>query len=234
MRPQRETRAYHSEIRAVPEDPGRFEALVVVYGILDDYGTIFDPGCFTESIEARLPRITWAHSWSEPLGRYVDFRDSDEGLTLIGEFDDFDAVPRARQAYAQLLSGTIDQFSVGFHSIDRYEEDGVVHFRKVGLDEVALVLVGAVPGTKLLAVRSSIGVREVPEDLVIDLAKQVARGDLTQEAAKVAIDLAAGEVAGSGDGDAPGGPGPAPAEPDPASIALDADAAEALETLGIR
>lgn len=230
--PMQQTRAYHaSNIRATPDGSRTFEALVVVYGIIDDYGTIFDPGCFTDSLHERMPRITWAHSWSEPLGRYVDFRDDDQGLVLIGEFDDFDAVPRARQAYAQLLSGTIDQFSVGFHSIDRYEEDGVEHFRKVGLDEAALVLVGAVPGTKLLSVRSGIGVREVPEDLVISLAKKVAASELTQAEAKAAIDLAAGETAGSGDGDVP--PLVAPPEPDPASVALDAEAADALETLGI-
>lgn len=232
MPPQRETRSYRGEVRAVADDPGRFEALVVVYSVLDDYETIFDPGCFTESLQQRLPRITWAHSWSEPLGRYVDFRDSNEGLTLIGEFDDFDAVPRARQAYAQLLSGTIDQFSVGFHSIDRYEEDGIVHFRKVGLDEVALVLVGAVPGTKLLAVRSSLGLREVPEDLVINLAKQVASGDLTQKEAKVAIDLAAGEAPAVGSGD-DSTADTEPVEPDPATIAASAEADEALEALGI-
>lgn len=232
MPPMRETRAYKAtQIRAVDPETRTFEALVVVYGILDDYGTIFDAGCFTESLEQRLPRITWAHHWSEPLGRYVDYRDDDTGLVLIGEFDDFDAVPRARQAYAQLVSGTIDQFSVGFNSIDRYEDDGIMHFRKCGLDEAALVLVGAVPGTKLLAVRSGLGVREVPEDLVIDLAKQVANGGMTKEAAQVAIDLAAGDdppSVGSGDDG-----GAAPVEPDPTSTALSAEADEALETLGI-
>lgn len=193
---QREHRAFRAtEIRA-SADSRTFEAVVVNYGVIDDYKTIFDPGVFTQSLEERMPRITWAHDWAEPLGRYVDYKDSSEGLTLVGEFDDFEAVPRARQAHAQLLSGTIDQFSVGFHRKEggTYEDDqGITHFRRLGLDEAALVLVGAVPGTKLVSVRSALGLREVPQEFVVELGKKIAAGELTQAEAKAALDLASGE-----------------------------------------
>lgn len=226
----REHRAFRAtEIRATP-DSRTFEAVVVNYGVLDDYDTIFDAGCFAASLEERMPRITWAHDWSEPLGRYVDYRDTDKSLTLIGEFDDFTAVPTARRAHAQLLSGTIDQFSVGFHRIDSYEDDdNHTHFRKAGLDEAALVLVGAVPGTKLLSVRSGQGGRrEVPEALVIDLAKKVTAGELTQQEAAVAIDLAAGIPT-------VGEPAPEPkaVELSAEDVATLAAADEALEALGL-
>lgn len=185
------------EVRVSPDSPRTFEAVVLRYGVIDDYKTIFDPGVFTASLEDRMPKITWAHDWSEPIGRWVDHKDTDEELRLIGELDDLDAVPRARQASAQLSSGTIDQFSVGFHREEggTYEDDnGITHFRSAGLDEVALVLVGAVPGTKLLAVRSAGLIRQVPEAFVIDLAKQVASGSLSKAEAAAALDLAAGET----------------------------------------
>lgn len=193
----REHRALHGEVR-VPDDGSRtFEAVVVRYGIVDDYDTIFDAGCFTKSLESRMPRITWAHDWAEPLGRYVDAKDTGDSLTLIGEFDDFDAVPRARQAWTQLRSGTIDQFSVGFHRIAiREDEEHRVHFTEAGLDEAALVLVGAVPGTKLVSVRSAASgltqVRQVPEDLVITLGKKIAAGEMTYEEAMATVNLSAG------------------------------------------
>lgn len=194
-----ETRTLRSAEVRMPDGEGRtFEAVVMHYGVVDDYETIFDAGCFADSLKERLPRITWAHSWSDVIGRYVDYRDTPETLTLIGELDDFDAVPRARQAYAQLKSGTIDQFSVGFARDKIVEDDdGKIHFTRARLDEAALVLAGAVPGTKLVGVRSRSGldvVRQVPEDFVIDLAKQVAAGTLTKEAAQVAVDLAAGDA----------------------------------------
>lgn len=187
-----------SEVR-VPDEGRTFEAVVMTYGVVDDYNTIFDPGCFTDSLEARLPKITWAHNWSDPIGRYVDYRDNDETLTLIGELDDFDAVPRARQAHAQLVSGTIDQFSVGFvrEETRAGEGDEPTHFVRARLDEAALVLIGAVPGTKLLAVRSTRAgievVRQVPEELVLDLGRKIAAGEMTKAEALATLDLAAGE-----------------------------------------
>lgn len=180
----------------VAGDGRTIEAVVLTYNQVDDYNTRFRPGCFTESLEERLPRICWAHRWDEPLGRWVDYRDTATELTLIGELDDFDAVPRARQASAQLQSGTIDQFSVGFmrladEAVDPEDVNGtrgVYDITKGQLDEASLVLVGAVPGTKLLAVRSGL---QVPESAVIDLASKVAAGEMSKEAAKVALELLA-------------------------------------------
>jgi HK97 family phage prohead protease len=191
----RETRTISGEVRA-PGDGRTFEAVVMRYGVLDDYETIFNPGCFTASLEKRLPRITWSHDWTDVIGRVVDYKDTPDSLTVIGELDDFDAVPRARQAYAQLMSGTVDQFSVGFRRLSTEDVDGVTHFTAATLDEVACVLSGAVPDTELLSVRSVpiFGNRRVPETLVIDLGKQVAAGALTKAEALAALDLAAGGV----------------------------------------
>lgn len=179
-------------IRVADDDSRTFEAVVMVYDVVDDYETVFDAGCFAASLTERMPRICWAHDWSDPLGRYVDYVDTDETLTLIGEFDDFDAVPRARQAYAQLRSGTIDQFSVGFSNVSTERTDDIVHFTKATLDEASLVLVGAVPGTKLVGVRAAGLVREVPMETVIALAKEKAAGNLTDAEAQAALELAAG------------------------------------------
>lgn len=188
-----------AEVR-MPDPEGKtFEAVVLRYNVVDDYDTRFRPGVFAESLAQRLPRICWAHRWDEPLGRYVDFRDTDTELTLIGEFDDFEAVPRAKQASAQLRSRTIDQFSVGFMRLASEDVDpeevmgqrGVVDITKGQLDEVSLVLVGAVPGTKLLAVRSG-GTATVDTDALVEIAKRKAAGELTDAEAQAALDLLSG------------------------------------------
>lgn len=158
-------------------DQGRFRARVIQYNVVDDYYTIFAPGVFTESLKRRLPRVVWSHDWSEPLGRYIDYDDTPTHLDLIGEFDDFEAVPRARQAYHQLKSGTIDQFSVGFvpEAGEEVLEDEQYYFKftRARLDEVSLVLAGAVPGTELLAVRNRIQVIRTPQATISkDLAAQ--------------------------------------------------------------
>lgn len=202
MKPRkRDVRTYRARDIRVAADGHTVEAVVLAYNVIDDYNTRFRPGCFAESLEERLPRMVWAHRWDDPVGRWVDYRDTNTELTLIGELDDFDAVPRARQASAQLASGTIDQFSVGFmrladELVDPEDVDGqrgVVDITKGQLDEASLVLVGAVPGTKLLAVRSGL---MVPENAVVDLAKKVQAGEMTKEEAKVALDLLAGDDEG--------------------------------------
>lgn len=200
-----ERRVVHSEVRMSDETPGLFEAAVMTYDVLDDYKTIFDPGVFRASLEARLPRITWGHDWTDPIGQYVDFKDGRDKLRLVGQLDlamidgtNVPAVPRAHQARAQLRSKTITDFSVGFRADEdgTYEgEDGYKHFRSARLDEVALVLVGAVPGTELVSVRSIAlprSGRRVDETLVIDLGKQVAAGTLTHEEALATLNVAAG------------------------------------------
>lgn len=195
------TVAQRAEVRVVDDSKRQFTARVVTYNAIDDYGTIWKPGCFDESLQARMPRIAWAHRWDDPIGHYTEVVSNDErgGLVLLGQLSDFDAVPRARQAYAQMKDGTIDQFSVGFtrqkwsnvdddalRAAGAYEE-----MHKALLDEASPVLVGAVPGTALLGVRSG---GKVPLDDVVELARRVKAGELSHEEADVALQLIAGEV----------------------------------------
>lgn len=233
----REVRTVHTEVRTSDSEPGLFEITAMRYGVLDDYKTIFDAEVFRKSLEERLPRVAWGHDWTDVIGQYVDYTDGKDGLSLVGQLDlemidgtNTPAVPRAHQARAQLRSKTITDFSVGFRRGDTYEdEDGVTHFRSATLDEVSLVLAGAVPGAQLVSVRSiAIGTqgRRVDETLVIDLGKQVAAGSLTHAEALAALDLAAGiDLSGMA-------PHPeAIEEPGPPDPAL-ADADAVAETLG--
>lgn len=147
--------------------PKEITARVLTYDVVDDYGTVWIEGVFDESMGQRMPRIVWSHDWSEPIGRWTDWRnvtDEDTGqrqLELDGVLDDFDAVPQAKRAAAQLASGTLDQFSVGFrNAAHRVSEDGrfpkgTVEFIKATLDEASVVLAGAVPGTKTVSLRSA-------------------------------------------------------------------------------
>lgn len=175
------------EVRAVAED-GTIEVLAVVWGVVDDYGTRFVKGAFTESIEARLPTIAWAHDWSEPVGRAVSYRETDEGLFITARLDIGQGIARADQAYAQLKSGTLDDVSIGFWRLaDRTAEDGVTEITKGDLDEVSVVLRGAVPGAKVLAVRSARTGEQVDLDAVVAIAAKKAAGEIDQATADEAL-----------------------------------------------
>lgn len=154
------------------------------YRVVDSYGSLWMPGCLTAGIRQRLPQLTWGHRWDCTLGRALPdtYEDSEGGPFLDFYLDDFDAVPLARQAYAQVKSGTVDDCSIGFDynyvwrqptDEERVQYPGVVEVMlEADLDEVSLVLRGAVPGAKVLAVRSRFLGQRMP--MMID-AEEAAR-----------------------------------------------------------
>lgn len=226
-----------AEIRAAVIDgkPG-VTLKVITPGIVDDYGSVFMPDAFDESIAHRYPTLCWAHDWSEPLGPAVAHRAGADGSPEIDFlFSDFEAVPMARRAHAQVADGTIRDCSVGFTNTERRSPTDEELQRWPGarevitradLDEVSLVLRGAVPGARVLSSRGA----QVPVDAVVELARRVSAGEITADEAQVAIRLLETEAAlpaadgGDGDGDAQQGAGePAVTEP------TDDDVAQALE-----
>lgn len=209
----KETRT--GEIRA-PQDDGTFEVLAVAYDVTDDYGTQFRKGVFTESLGDRLPVIAWAHSWDEPIGRATGFREADEGLYLTARLDIGGSVRRADQALEQMRSGTLTDVSVGFMRLaDETNDDGVTVITKGELDEVSVVLRGAVPGAKILAVRSA-RAAGLNFDDAVEIAKRKAAGELTETEAEALIDLLSSDDDPSGGGDG-AGTDPPPEDPPPLS-----------------
>ncbi len=215
-------------------EDGTIEVLAVVWGVIDDYGTRFVKGAFTESIEERLPTIAWAHDWSEPVGRAVSYRETDEGLFITARLDIGQGIARADQAYAQLKSGTLDDVSIGFWRLaDRTADDGVTEIVKGDLDEVSVVLRGAVPGAKVMAVRSARTGEMVEVDSVVAIAEKVAAGDISQAAADEALRL----LSSSGTGAPPAestddtATGDGTGDPAPELVDAQAEADAALATL---
>lgn len=210
------------EIRAAEVDGAPGVTLHCIRpGVVDDYGSLWMADAFDESLATRLPTLCWAHDWSEPLGPGVDYETSDDGPTVRFRFSDLDAVPIARRAHAQVSDGTIQDCSVGFWDAKRREPTeaeskkypGVKEvILKAQLDEVSLVLRGAVPGAKVVAVRGA----KVAVDAAVDLARRVQEGEITQEQAKAALDLLATD-----DQDDDGDETQPPAEVD--HVALDAE-----------
>lgn len=182
----RERNHLRGEVRAVQED-GTIEILAVSYLITDDYGTQFRKGTFTESLERRLPVIAFGHDWSDPIGRAVSYRETDEGLYLTARLDVGGAVPRADQAYQQMRSGTLTDVSVGFMRVSSEDRDGYTMITKAELDEVSVVLRGAVPGAKVLAVRSARTGEQVDLDAVVAIAAKKAAGEIDQATADEAL-----------------------------------------------
>lgn len=57
--------------------PGTFEAIVSVYGNVDSYGDVMQPGAFDDTLATRgLPPIVWSHDWqTPPIGLSLEAED---------------------------------------------------------------------------------------------------------------------------------------------------------------
>ena len=149
---------------AKPDAAPGFTAKLVAYDVPDTYRTSWTKGVFANALETRaagghsIP-VVWDHNWADPVGRVVAYRDASDGFYGDVEFDDLDAVPRAKQAYAQVRSGTMGQFSFAFVRGEEEEDPqhrGVMRQTSVqAVQEFSIVLNGSVPGTGVKSVRSA-------------------------------------------------------------------------------
>ena len=246
-------RALGGQVRAAVAEDGRhtIELRAIRPGVVDDYGSLWMPDCFDETLAQRMPVLCWSHDWSDPIGAAIDYTTGPDGPLVRFVFDDFDAVPRAKQAFAQTrtdLEGkppTITDCSVGFSRLTRRDpteqelEQYGPRLREVMLratmDELSLVLAGAVPGAVVAGVRS--GIRMANTDTPVSregaaaLMAQLATGEFTLTQALHALDalpvLEAGTADDDGDEDEDSGD-PAPGEDsDGADGGADADAGDA-------
>lgn len=196
--PTREMRS--AAITDIDTDEHGFWAKLVSYGPADSFNTRWAPGVFDDSVREHKPVLAWGHDWSDPIGRMDDYQERADGPYGHFRLDDGDYVPRAKQALAQLQSGTLTDVSVGIlrRAADPQADDGTTTITRADLDEVSLVLRGAVPGAQVMAgsVRSAPRAGGIAFDEVIELAKRVRAGDLSQEDALATIDLMGGASGG--------------------------------------
>lgn len=201
-----ERRHARTEVRAATTETGTRTVVLqpIVPNIVDDYGSVFMPDTFDASLEERMPTLAWGHSWQHPIGRATGWS-ADGDLRSI-EFRVANT-QQANDAYALCEPGpngeppVIDDCSVGFSNTKRRPPTDEELKRwpgaqeiieKADLDEVSLVLRGAVPGAKVLSLRSRDGrVASVDEDVVMDVARKVAAGDMTEDEGRAYLNLVA-------------------------------------------
>lgn len=194
-----------SELQAVTDadEPGTFEAIVSVFGNVDQGGDIVEKGAFTKSLKERgLPPIVWSHEWrTPPIGVTLKAEERDEGLYLkgrlfVGEGEDS---PVARAVYTAMRSedgngkAALREFSFGYQAVDYDIEksgDGQVRrLKEVDIFEAGPTLLGMNPETRLLGVKSL--ERAVAAEIAVKAGRVLSK---TNETKLVEAHTAIGEV----------------------------------------
>lgn len=207
-----ERRVFRGEFRDVPGSNGRQKwATAVAYNVADEYKTLWLPGCFDEALEERMPTILYGHDWGNlehVLGSGIDYRQTPvdvgpAGVDVLIEFADVPSADLAMKLLDQAATSrgaVLRDVSVGFERREwrtRNElsaellalgaEEAMV---RAGMDELSLVVRGAVPGAQVRGRRGAVDL-----DAVVEIARRRAAGELTEAEAQAAVDLLAGEQA---------------------------------------
>jgi HK97 family phage prohead protease len=163
----------------IDEESRKVSGYLSVFGVKDSDGDILIKGCFAKSINERGPAsnsngkiaFCWQHDMKDPIGPFSVLKEDDYGLYFESVLDDPESVPSAKRALAQLKSGTLNQFSIGFMYVwDKIEYDESLDafiVKEVTLFEGSVVTLGANSFTYFAGMKS-----EQKEQAETDLRKE--------------------------------------------------------------
>lgn len=155
----------------------KMTGVALVYNVVDDYGTLFKPGCLAKTIVEKVrPGRVRLFSDHIPMtkthvGTVTDIKDVGDTAVMTAVIFDTEA-GRCMKEYLEAVTqsgkvtGAVTGLSVGFRSHDdessTYEDDEgqaqwCMAFLEIELREISVTPVNAVPGTDVLAVRRERG-----------------------------------------------------------------------------
>lgn len=120
-----QTKDFALQVKDVAED-GTFEGYGSIFGNLDSYGEVVEPGAFVKSLarhakEKSKPLMLWQHNPDDPIGVWDDLVEDTKGLRGTGRL--LKGVRRADEAYIMLKAGAIQGLSIGYREV-KVEPDG--------------------------------------------------------------------------------------------------------------
>jgi HK97 family phage prohead protease len=142
-------------------DTGVIEGYASVFGNVDSYGEIVEPGAFVDSLvkskrEGRKIKLLWQHDPHQPIGVWDDLAEDSKGLWVKGRLFK-DTVPKAAEAYSLLKEGALDGLSIGYRTLKaepKASKPGVMSLLKLDLLENSVVTFAANDRARVEVVKS--------------------------------------------------------------------------------
>jgi len=152
------------QLKTIPSDgSGTFTGLAATYGGAPDHqGDVIEYGAFAESILrwrelGDMPPIGLNHKYDKPnarIGKLTSLQEIEDGLLVTGRLNLKNDLAMA--TYASMLTGALDQLSIGYGVIKEYKRpDGVNVLQKLDLIEVSVTPIPANPRARVLSVKSN-------------------------------------------------------------------------------
>lgn len=131
-------------------DTGTIEGYASIFGNVDSYGEIVEPGAFVESLTknqraGRRIKMLYQHDPHQPIGVWDDLAEDKKGLWVKGRLL-VEESPKAREVHGLLKAGALDGLSIGYRTISsepKAGKPGVISLTKLDLLENSIVTFAA-------------------------------------------------------------------------------------------
>jgi HK97 family phage prohead protease len=136
------TRDFGLQIKAEPNEEGVFEGYGSIFGNVDSYGDVVEPGAFGASLakhkrEGSKPLLLWQHNADEPIGVWEDLAEDGKGLWGKGRL--VSGVRKADEARALMKAGAVQGLSIGYRTVKAEPDGPVLRLKELDLVEVSIV-----------------------------------------------------------------------------------------------
>lgn len=155
-------------IKAAGQDDGLGEGVFTgyasVFGNVDSYGDIVQPGAFKDSLDAWRAKgdpipLLWGHDMYDPFSNlgHIDPNEAvedEKGLLVRGQLDLSN--PKAAQVFKMLKGRRVTDMSFAYHVLEEAKKADGNHLLKLDLLEASVVPIGANSETDILAVKAAL------------------------------------------------------------------------------
>lgn len=135
------TKDFALQIKELGDD-GSISGYGSIFGNLDSYGEIVEPGAFTASLKAHaksksMPLMLWQHDSHEPIGVWDEMVEDDKGLRCDGRL--LLDLQKGKDAWVRLKAGAMRGLSIGYRVLASEPEGNNLRLKKLDLMEVSIV-----------------------------------------------------------------------------------------------
>lgn len=142
-------------------DTGVIEGYASVFGVVDSYSEVVEPGAFVDSLvksrrTGRRVKMLYQHDPSQVIGVWDDLAEDSKGLWVKGRLL-IDRVPKAAEVHGLLQEKALDGLSIGYRTIEAKPKDGkpgVLSLLKLDLIENSIVTFAANDRARVEVVKS--------------------------------------------------------------------------------
>ena len=101
-------------------DAGQIEGYGSMFKVLDDWGTVTMPGCFTDSLQRHaeagtLPKMLWQHDQTQPVGAWSEVVEDDTGLRTFTGLANYNTIlndPQWSASFWNAMANNLKFFAI--------------------------------------------------------------------------------------------------------------------------